>query len=78
MGTQPLQDLGRAPWRKPFDLGAQIGGAEPGDRPLTAPEGEEKLVVRVEKQVEAAEGVPLGFGRRCHLGDGFLSGIGIV
>ena len=59
-------------------MGAQIGGAETGDRPLATRKGEEELVIGVEKQVEAAEGTSLAVGRCRHLGDGLPSGIGIV
>jgi len=33
-------------------VGTQIGGAEAGNFPVTAGEGEKELVVRVEKEVE--------------------------
>ena len=59
-------------------MGAQIGGAKPGDRPLAAPEGEEEAVVGFQEQIEATEGVTLDLGWCGDLGDGLLPGIGVI
>lgn len=69
--------------RKGLDL---LLGAKPQNLHITCPnnvtlcasEAKEGLVVGVERQVEAAERVSLGFGLCVHLGDSYLSGVGIV
>ena len=53
-------------------------GAEAGDGPLAAREGEEQPGVGVEKEVEAAVGAVLDLGRCRHLGQRLLRGVGVV
>lgn len=78
VGTQALENVGGLSRREPRDVGAQVRGAKSGDGPLAACKGEEQAEVRVEEQIEAAEGVALNLGAASHLGDGFLAGIGVV
>ena len=78
MGAQALDQVGGPAGGEAVDVLAQIAGAEAGDGPLAAGEGEEQPVVGIEEQVEAAQRAAVDLGRCRHLGQRLLRGVGIV
>lgn len=76
MGTQALENVGGAPGGEALDVCTKIAGAQCGDGPLAACEGQKESVVRLKEEVETAEGSTVMFRRGGDLGDGLVARVG--